>query len=208
MLIERQKKKLTAIRRMRKIANRPAKHRALQHSAHASLRAFFPLELFVDRSVYLPRRPAVSLGFETGQRCPNSRRNDWNQIYLKEREKREMQRTRQSRRARLDETNNARHFCTVLFFFLKAAASLLWMHNPPPWGTTTQEAWGWANRFLSTIPTLKRTRVYKTKSKTKSKTSKWIKISNWYGRKTWTVVKFLKRWKRMDDILRQKILFF
>ena len=67
---------------------------------------------------------------------------------------------------------------------------------------------GWANRFLSTIPTLKRTRVYKTKSKTKSKTSKWIKISNWYGRKTWTVVKFLKRWKRMDDILRQKILFF
>ena len=59
-----------------------------------------------------------------------------------------MQRTRQSRRARLDETNNARHFCTVLFFFfLKAAASLLWMHNPPPWGTTTQEAWGWANRF-------------------------------------------------------------
>ena len=38
------------------------------------------------------------------------------QIYLKEREKREMQRTRQSRRARLDETNNARHFCTVLFF--------------------------------------------------------------------------------------------
>ena len=52
MLIERQKKKLTAIRRMRKIANRPAKHRALQHSAHASLRAFFPLELFVDRSVY------------------------------------------------------------------------------------------------------------------------------------------------------------
>ena len=139
MLIERQKKKLTAIRRMRKIANRPAKHRALQHSAHASLRAFFPLELFVDRSVYLPRRPAVSLGFETGQRCPNSRRNDWNQIYLKEREreKREMQRTRQSRRARLDETNNARHFCTVLFSF-----------------------------FLSTIPTLKRTRVYKTKSKT------------------------------------------
>ena len=127
----------------------------------------------------------------------------------KREEKREMQRTRQSRRARLDETNNARHFCTVLFFFfLKAAASLLWMHNPPPWGTTTQEAWGWANRFLSTIPTLKRTRVYKTKSKTKSKTSKWIKISNWYGRKTWTVVKFLKRWKRMDDILRQKILFF
>jgi len=120
MLIERQKKKLTAIRRMRKIANRPAKHRALQHSAHASLRAFFPLDLFVDRSVYLPRRPAVSLGFETGQRCPNSRRNDWNQIYLKEREKREMQRTRQSRRARLDETNNARHFCTVLFpFFSK-----------------------------------------------------------------------------------------
>ena len=180
---------------MRKIANRPAKHRALQHSAHASLRAFFPLELFVDRSVYLPRRPAVSLGFETGQRCPNSRRNDWNQIYLKEREKREMQRTRQSRRARLDETNNARHFCTVLFSFFSK-------------GTTTQEAWGWANRFLSTIPTLKRTRVYKTKSKTKSKTSKWIKISNWYGRKTWTVVKFLKRWKRMDDILRQKILFF
>ena len=85
MLIERQKKKLTAIRRMRKIANRPAKHRALQHSAHASLRAFFPLELSVDRSVYLPRRPAVSFGFETGQRCPNSRRNDWNQIYLKER---------------------------------------------------------------------------------------------------------------------------
>ena len=117
MLIERQKKKLTAIRRMRKIANRPAKHRAFQHSAHASLRAFFPLDLFVDRSVYLPRRPAVSLGFETGQRCPNSRRNDWNQIYLKEREKREMQRTRQSRRARLDETNNARHFCTVLFPF-------------------------------------------------------------------------------------------
>ena len=71
MLIERQKKKLTAIRRMRKIANRPAKHRALQHSAHASLRAFFPLELFVDRSVYLPRRPAVSFGFETGQRYPS-----------------------------------------------------------------------------------------------------------------------------------------
>ena len=123
MLIERQKKKLTAIRRMRKIANRPAKHRALQHSAHASLRAFFPLDLFVDRSVSLPRRPAVSLGFETGQRCPNSRRNDWNQIYLKEREKREMQRTRQSRRARLDETNNARHFCTVLFSFFS---------KPPP----------------------------------------------------------------------------
>ena len=124
MLIERQKKKLTAIRRMRKIANRPAKHRALQHSAHASLRAFFPLDLFVDRSVYLPRRPAVSLGFETGQRCPNSRRNDWNQIYLKEREKREMQRTRQSRRARLDETNNARHFCTVLFFLFSQSRRL------------------------------------------------------------------------------------
>ena len=124
MLIERQKKKLTAIRRMRKIANRPAKHRALQHSAHASLRAFFPLDLFVDRSVYLPRRPAVSLGFETGQRCPNSRRNDWNQIYLKEREKREMQRTRQSRRARLDETNNARHFCTVPFSFFSQSRRL------------------------------------------------------------------------------------
>ena len=145
MLIERQKKKLTAIRRMRKIANRPAKHRALQHSAHASLRAFFPLDLFVDRSVYLPRRPAVSLGFETGQRCPNSRRNDWNQIYLKEREKREMQ---------------------------------------------------------TTIPTLKRTRVYKTKSKTKSKTSKWIKISNWYGRNTWTVVKFLSCWRFEIEVVR------
>ena len=88
MLIERQKKKLTAIRRMRKIANRPAKHRALQHSAHASLRAFFPLELFVDRSVYLPRRPAVSFGFETGQRCPNSRRNGWMRGLLVPREPR------------------------------------------------------------------------------------------------------------------------
>ena len=34
-----------------------------------------------------------------------------------------MQRTRQSRRARLDETNNTRHFCTVLFSFFS---------KPPP----------------------------------------------------------------------------
>ena len=138
MLIERQKKKLTAIRRMRKIANRPAKHRALQHSAHASLRAFFPLELFVDRSVYLPRRPAVSFGFETGQRCPNSRRNDWNQIYLKERrEKRnaEDETKQESKTWRDQQRASLLYPGTVLFsFFLKAAASLLWMHNPPPWG--------------------------------------------------------------------------
>ena len=49
-----------------KVEDRSAKHRALQHQAHALLRAFFPLKFFVDRSVYLPRRPAVSLGLETG----------------------------------------------------------------------------------------------------------------------------------------------
>ena len=117
MLIERQKKKLTAIRRMRKIANRPAKHRALQHSAHASLRAFFPLDLFVDRSVYLPRRPAVSLGFETGQRCPNSRRNDWNQIYLKERERKEKCRGR-DKAGEQDLTRPTTRVTFVLSFFL------------------------------------------------------------------------------------------
>ena len=121
MLIERQKKKLTAIRRMRKIANRPAKHRALQHSAHASLRAFFPLDLFVDRSVYLPRRPAVSLGFETGQRCPNSRRNDWNQIYLKERrEKRNAEdETKQESKTWRDQQRESLLYCPFFFFFLK-----------------------------------------------------------------------------------------
>ena len=49
-----------------KVEDRSAKHRALQHQAHALLRAFFPLKFFVDRSVYLPCRPAVSLGLETG----------------------------------------------------------------------------------------------------------------------------------------------
>ena len=118
MLIERQKKKLTAIRRMRKIANRPAKHRALQHSAHASLRAFFPLELFVDRSVYLPRRPAVSFGFETGQRCPNSRRNDWNQIYLKERrEKRNAEdETKQESKTWRDQQRVSLLYCPFFLF--------------------------------------------------------------------------------------------
>ena len=119
MLIERQKKKLTAIRRMRKIANRPAKHRALQHSAHASLRAFFPLDLFVDRSVYLPRRPAVSLGFETGQRCPNSRRNDWNQIYLKERREKRKEKCRgRDKAGEQDLTRPTTRVTFVLSFFL------------------------------------------------------------------------------------------
>ena len=72
MLIERQKKETDYHSTDKKdcdrpkIADRPAKHRALQHQAHALLRAFFPLKFFVDRSVYLPRSPAVSLGLETG----------------------------------------------------------------------------------------------------------------------------------------------
>ena len=126
MLIERQKKKLTAIRRMRKIANRPAKHRALQHSAHASLRAFFPLELFVDRSVYLPRRPAVSFGFETGQRCPNSRRNDWNQIYLKERREKRKEKCRgRDKAGEQDLTRPTTRVTFVLSFFS-------FFSKPPP----------------------------------------------------------------------------